>query len=81
MMEIRFELFEHMVDQMDAMVRDCGLPEGPEGRKAFVENAIAVFEWAIKQKKLGRIVAGVELKKEGYHELISPALNRVKKSQ
>ena len=77
--EIRFILNGHQRDQLDAMIRDMGFPEGEAGRKEFVSTAFALTEWAVRKRKEGQIIASIDLGEGGYHELMMPALQRIKK--
>lgn len=43
----------------------------------FVNTAVAVFLWAVEQKKAGRYIASVDPEQKGYKELVVPALETV----
>lgn len=46
-------------------------------RKDLFNNALTLFEWAIKAKKEGRIIASID-KDQRVHELVMPSLENIR---
>jgi Arc/MetJ family transcription regulator len=65
---------EFDAEELEALMR--------EGRastkKEFVNAALTLLEWAMKERKAGRIIASVDEKKDSYKELVMPILSEVK---
>jgi hypothetical protein len=48
-------------------------------RKDLFENALALFEWAVGQCEMGRVIGAIDREREGFHELLMPALASAKR--
>jgi hypothetical protein len=47
---------------------------GLSGQKEFFNNTVTLFDWAVLQRMLGRIVASMDEQKKDYRELVMPPL-------
>jgi hypothetical protein len=71
---LQIELDERRLEEIEALMK--------EGRastkKEFINAALTLLEWAMKEKRAGRIIASVDEKKDSYKELVMPILSEVK---
>jgi hypothetical protein len=67
---IQLDLDERRVRELDALADQCGLGT----RKELFNNALSLFEWAIREVSHGRIIASVDEAADRYKELHMPAL-------
>ena len=70
---IQFELPEDKVKDLEKLMKEADI----NTRKDLFNNALTLLEWAIKEKKTGRIIASIDEQKHRYKELIMPALAAV----
>ncbi|MBW1853076.1 MAG: hypothetical protein JRJ00_00075 [Deltaproteobacteria bacterium] len=61
-------------DKIDKLKKDTGIKTIQE----LIENSLALFAWAIKEKAKGHIIGSVDEKGNCYKEIILPSLERVK---
>ncbi len=74
MTRIQFELSEEKVKELEKLMEETGL----RTKKDFLNNAITLFEWAVKERKAGHILASVDEEAEKYTEILMPSLSTVK---
>ena len=71
---LQIELNEERFKELEELMR--------EGRastkKEFVNAALTLMEWAMKERRAGKIIASVDEKKDSYKELVMPILSEVK---
>jgi hypothetical protein len=71
---LQIEFDEGKLKEIEALMR--------EGRastkKEFFNAALTLLEWAMNEKRAGRIIASVDEKKDSYKELVMPILSEVK---
>ena len=71
---LQIELNEERLEEIEALMK-----EGKAAtKKEFVNAAITLLEWAMKEKKAGRIIASVDENKNSYKEIVMPILSEVK---
>lgn len=70
---IQFELSEDRVKELEGLMREAGIVT----RKDLFNNALTLFEWAVREKKAGRIVASIDENSHRYKELVMPSLASV----
>ena len=68
---LQFDLPKYRVREIDELMRLTDTPT----RKDYVNNALTLLEWAIKQRLSGRIVASIDEAKQQYRELEMPILS------
>ncbi|MES2038518.1 MAG: hypothetical protein V4495_11800 [Pseudomonadota bacterium] len=71
---IQFDLPDTKVAALDQIMAEGGI----KTRKELFNNALSLLEWAIKQRKTGRIIAAVDEKSESYRELSMPILENIR---
>ncbi len=71
---LQIELSEDKLDELESLMK--------EGRaatkKEFVNAALTLMEWAMKERRAGRIIASVDEGKNVYKEIVMPILSEVK---
>lgn len=76
MARIQFELSEEKVHELESLMEEVGI----RTKKDLFNNALTFLEWAIAEKKAGRIIASVDEKEKKYKEIVMPALSAKSKS-
>ena len=71
----RFQLELRKVDV--TVLNDLMADAGIEKREDLFNNALALLDWAIRQKKNGKIIASVDERKKSYRELDAQFLNGI----
>ncbi len=64
------DLPEEQVAALDQLMVDTRL----RTRKELFNNALTLFEWAVKQKKAGRVIAAIDQSQDIVKELVMPSL-------
>ncbi len=75
MSRIQFDLPEDKVAELEKLMAESGI----KTKKELFNNALTLFEWAIKERKAGKTIASVDEKAKRYKELLMPALSAVTK--
>jgi hypothetical protein len=74
---LQIELDEERMRELEALMR-----EGKAStKKEFINAALTLLQWAMKEKRAGRIIASVDETKDSYKELVMPILSEVKPAQ
>jgi len=73
MVRIQLDLPDEQVAELDERMAETKL----RTRKDFFNNALTLFDWAIKQKKAGRVIAAIDESQDIVKELLMPALENV----
>jgi hypothetical protein len=73
MVRIQLDLPDEQVAELDQRMAETKL----RTRKDFFNNALTLFDWAIKQKKAGRVIAAIDESQDIVKELLMPALENV----
>jgi metal-responsive CopG/Arc/MetJ family transcriptional regulator len=73
MVRIQLDLPDEQVAELDERMAETKL----RTRKDFFNNALTLFDWAIKQKKAGRTIAAIDESQDIVKELLMPALENV----
>jgi metal-responsive CopG/Arc/MetJ family transcriptional regulator len=77
MVRIQLDMPDERVKELDALMETTGAST----RKELFNNALTLFEWAVKEKKHGRMIASVDEQANHMKELLMPALESVRKEQ
>ena len=70
MARIQFELTEEQLTELESLMQ----LSGTRTKKDLLNNALTLLEWALNEKKKGRIIASVDEKEQKYKELVMPIL-------
>ncbi|HEX3683338.1 MAG TPA: hypothetical protein VHU83_12450 [Bryobacteraceae bacterium] len=73
MVRIQLDLPEEQVKELDELMRETHIGT----RKDLFNNALTLFQWAVKAKRSGRIIASMDEEKGTAKELVMPALENV----
>jgi len=77
MPRLQIDVTETQVQDLEQLVNE--LKEfGIGTKKDLFNNALALFEWAIRERKRGRIIAGIDEGAEKFHEVHMPVLDRIR---
>jgi len=68
---VQFELPEAKIKELETLMKEAGI----RTKKDLFNNALSLLEWAIKEKREGRIIASVDEKNQKYKEVIMPLLS------
>jgi metal-responsive CopG/Arc/MetJ family transcriptional regulator len=64
---------EDQVKELDRLMEETKLST----RKDLFNNALTLFQWAVKAKRAGRIIASIDEESGTSKELVMPALENV----
>jgi hypothetical protein len=73
MYRVQFELPEAKIKDLEILMEDSGTPT----KRELFNNALTLLEWAVKERKRGRVIASVDEKNERYSELQMPILSAI----
>ncbi len=73
MVRIQLDLPEEQVKELDELMRETNIVT----RKDLFNNALTLFQWAVKAKRAGRIIASIDEQNKTSKELVMPALENV----
>jgi metal-responsive CopG/Arc/MetJ family transcriptional regulator len=73
MVRIQLDLPEQQVKELDALMDKTKLTT----RKDLFNNALTLFQWAVKAKEAGRMIASLDEDSGTAKELVMPALENV----
>jgi len=70
-MRLQLDLSEERVEALDRLMEETDLST----RKELFNNALSLFEWAVKEVRNGNVIASVNENEGRYRELHIPALS------
>lgn len=70
MKRMQLQVSDSRFDELQELMRECGI----EQQKDLFNNALALFEWAVNERRKGRIVASVDEENKRYKEISMVAL-------
>lgn len=70
---LQLELSEARVAELKALIEECRLGT----QKELFNSALTLFEWAVNERRKGRMIASVDEASMKYKELAMPALEAV----
>jgi metal-responsive CopG/Arc/MetJ family transcriptional regulator len=73
MVRIQLDLPEEQVKELDELMRETKVST----RKDLFNNALTLFQWAVRAKRSGRIIASLDEEHGTAKELVMPALENV----
>ena len=66
---VQFEMPQERVDEIDRLAKAIRM----RTRRELFESAITLFEWAVSEVMLGRVIATVDEAKGRYQPMLMPA--------
>jgi hypothetical protein len=73
MVRVQLDLPEDVVKGLDELM----LETNTSTRKDLFNNALTLFQWAVKAKRAGRIIAAIDEESGSAKEIVMPALESV----
>ena len=73
MVRIQLELPDEQVAALDELMNETKL----RTRKELFNNALTLFEWAVKQKRAGLTIGAIDQSQDLVKELLMPALENI----
>jgi hypothetical protein len=70
---VQFELPENKIKELETLMEEAGI----RTKKDLFNNALSLLEWAIKERREGRIIASIDEKNHKYKEVIMPLLSTI----
>ena len=70
---VQLELSEDRVERLKEIMKLCEITT----QKELFNNSLALFEWAVKQRQSGRMIASVDENNMRFKEISMPALEAV----
>jgi metal-responsive CopG/Arc/MetJ family transcriptional regulator len=70
MVRIQLDMPDDRVKELDALMEQTGVST----RKELFNNALTLFEWAVREKRLGHVIASVDEGAKKMKELVMPSL-------
>ncbi len=74
MTRIQLDMPEEQVKELDELMKETNITT----RKDLFNNALTLFQWAVKAKRAGRIVASLDQETGTAKEILMPALESVR---
>ena len=74
---MQIDLPEDKLRQLESLMKDAGI----RTKKEFVNNALTLLAWAIRETKAGRVIAAVDENDHKYKEILLPALENIAASR
>ncbi len=76
MVRIQLDLPDEQIAELDKLMAEVHI----RTRKDLFNNALTLFQWAVREKKAGHTLASIDETDQTYKELVMPALERIPKS-
>lgn len=73
LVKVQLELPEEKVRQLEIIMEEAGI----RTKKDFINNALTLFLWAVRETKAGRVIASFDEKEKKYREVALPALENL----
>ena len=70
MVRIQLDFPDEQVKELDELMKQTNIVT----RKDLFNNALTLFQWAVKNKRQGRMIASIDEKNGTSKELVMPAL-------
>src|ERR1700730_9027102 len=70
MVRIQLDMPDEQVEVLDRLMRDLNI----RTRKDLFNNALTLFEWAVKEKRAGRAIASINEADGKFREILMPVL-------
>lgn len=68
---VQFEMTDGKFKEFEELMKRVGV----KTKKDLINNALTLLEWAVNERKTGRIIASVDEKEQKYKEVIMPILS------
>lgn len=75
MVRVQIEITEEKSRELELLMKESGI----KTKKDLINNALTLFEWAVKEIKEGRKIVSLDEKNKKYKEVFMPCLSNIKK--
>jgi hypothetical protein len=75
--QIVFEIPANRVEHLDRLIEKCGL----DTRKDLINNALALFDWAVSETESGKIITSLDESSSNYQQIVLPALKNIESTK
>ena len=75
MVRVQIEITEEKSRELELLMKEVGI----KTKKDLINNALTLFEWAVKEIKEGRKIVSLDEKNKKYKEVFMPCLSNIKK--
>ena len=72
-MRIQIEMPEKRVKELEALMKEASITT----KKELVNNALTLFEWAIRQRKSGRVIGSLDTQESSFREVLLPVFANI----
>lgn len=72
---IQLELPEARVQELEGLMREAGITT----KKDLLNDALSLFQWALRERQAGRKIASVDESNQRYKELVMSSLENAAK--
>jgi len=69
---IQFELPEDRIEELNKLMSETAITT----RTDLLNDALTLFQWAVRERQAGRMIASVDEGNQRYKELAMPSLER-----
>ena len=70
---LQLDLTKEHLQELEALMKELGIST----KKDLFNQAITLLEWAVTERKAGRIIASVDESQDQFKQLLLPAVERV----
>ncbi len=74
MTRLQIELDEQKLEVLEGLMETCGL----RTKKDLINNALALLEWAIREREKGNIITSLNEGESKYKEVLLPIFSHVR---
>ena len=74
MTRIQLELPEERVQELERLMGETGI----QTKKDLLNDALTLFQWAVRERQAGRMIASVDETNQRYKELAMSSLERAR---
>jgi len=73
LVRLQIELDEDKMKELEQLMQEGKA----RTKKDFINAALTLMKWAMRERRAGRIIASIDEKKDGYKEIEMPILSEV----
>ena len=70
---LQLDLTKEHLQELEALMKELGIST----KKDLFNQAMTLLEWAVTERKAGRIIASVDESQDQYKQVLLPAVERV----
>ena len=70
---LQLDLTKEHLQELEALMKELGIST----KKDLFNQAMTLLEWAVRERRSGRIIASVDESRDQYKQVLLPAVERV----